>query len=474
MSDVSINYKGSEIASMNASGSKVLTTQGKYCEDNITINYAKPTPVEVESKDVDFYDYDGTRLYSYTKQEFLALNEMPANPTHEGLISQGWNWTLADAKEYVTDYDFLNVGQMYITNDGKTRIYCHFTSEVLSFYLSLQQLDNGKTITIDWGDGTSESTIYGTNVYQHTYSNIGDYVIVLTLNNNGRIQLNNCLIEKSSAASKNENIPYQSVVKKIELGSNVYFGNDTFNGCTNLETITMPNYIASSINSGLFSRCYNLKHIVIPSLITTISDYAFQYCYLLRTVCIPASTTIFARGCFSDCSALERIIMPKNATTITYSMFAFCYKLSKVKLPNTITSIGASAFVSNYQLKSLEMPNTITSIGMAAVQNNYQLKSLEIPTSITSIPNAMFNSCYSLEEITIPSLVGSIGANAFSACFSLKKIYFKPTTPPTCSNSNAWANLPTDCSIYVPTGKLNDYKTATNYPDPTIYTYVEE
>lgn len=42
MSNVSINYKGSEIASMDASGTKTLTTRGKYCEDNITINYTEP------------------------------------------------------------------------------------------------------------------------------------------------------------------------------------------------------------------------------------------------------------------------------------------------------------------------------------------------------------------------------------------------------------------------------------------------
>ena len=31
----------------------------------------------VLSKDVNFYDYEGTLLYSYTKAEFMALSEMP-------------------------------------------------------------------------------------------------------------------------------------------------------------------------------------------------------------------------------------------------------------------------------------------------------------------------------------------------------------------------------------------------------------
>jgi len=53
---------------------------------------------EVAEKDVNFIDYDGTILYSYTAQEAQALEALPANPTHAGLTAQGWNWTLAQIK----------------------------------------------------------------------------------------------------------------------------------------------------------------------------------------------------------------------------------------------------------------------------------------------------------------------------------------------------------------------------------------
>ena len=42
MSDVAINYKGSNIANMNASGTKTLLTAGKYCEDDLEVVYTKP------------------------------------------------------------------------------------------------------------------------------------------------------------------------------------------------------------------------------------------------------------------------------------------------------------------------------------------------------------------------------------------------------------------------------------------------
>lgn len=43
MSDVSISYKGAEIASLDDSGTKRLLTSGKYCEDDIEVAYTKPS-----------------------------------------------------------------------------------------------------------------------------------------------------------------------------------------------------------------------------------------------------------------------------------------------------------------------------------------------------------------------------------------------------------------------------------------------
>jgi len=61
-------------------------------------------------KDVNFIDYDGTILYSYTAAEFANLSALPANPTHSGLTAQGWNWSLSDAKTYVASYGKLWIG----------------------------------------------------------------------------------------------------------------------------------------------------------------------------------------------------------------------------------------------------------------------------------------------------------------------------------------------------------------------------
>lgn len=105
--------------------------------------------------DVTFYDYDGTILHSFSKDEFLALAEMPPLPRQQGLICQEWNWSYEDAIEYVTEYGVLDVGATYITDDGKTRLYIRIAAEGrMDVPLYFQQtVANG--VIIDWGDGSA-------------------------------------------------------------------------------------------------------------------------------------------------------------------------------------------------------------------------------------------------------------------------------------------------------------------------------
>lgn len=43
MADITISYKGNTIAEVSASGTTTLETAGKYCEDDISLAYAKPS-----------------------------------------------------------------------------------------------------------------------------------------------------------------------------------------------------------------------------------------------------------------------------------------------------------------------------------------------------------------------------------------------------------------------------------------------
>lgn len=50
MPDVTISYKGSSVAAMDASGTKTLETRGKYCEGDIVVQYTDPEkPTQTKS-----------------------------------------------------------------------------------------------------------------------------------------------------------------------------------------------------------------------------------------------------------------------------------------------------------------------------------------------------------------------------------------------------------------------------------------
>ena len=42
MADLTVRYKGNPITELSESGTKTLKTAGKYCEGDITVEYAKP------------------------------------------------------------------------------------------------------------------------------------------------------------------------------------------------------------------------------------------------------------------------------------------------------------------------------------------------------------------------------------------------------------------------------------------------
>ena len=382
---------------------------------------------EILGKEVNFLDYDGTILYSYTAAEFAALSSMPANPTHDGLTAQGWNWSLANAKTYVAKYGNLNIGQMYITNDGKTRIYIHLEEGRTSPVLGV--CPNG-TVDIDWGDGTVHDTLTGsdtsTAVYTsaHNYAAPGDYVIQLTVTGSMGFRSNGLLIYAYN--SDDRNYVYQNAIQKVELGSGV-----------------------TSIGIQAFRNCYSLSSITIPNSVTSIDSAAFR-----------------------NCCSLSSITIPNSVTSLSSAAFSTCYSLSNITIPDGVTSIGSNAFQNCYSLSSITIPDGVTSLSSSAFQNCYSLSSITIPNSVTSIDKVAFSTCYSLSSITIPDGVTSIGSNAFQYCYGVAHLYFLPTTPPRVSNSNAFSKIPTDCVIHVPVGSLSAYTSATNYPLSSTYTYV--
>lgn len=354
----------------------------------------------VSPKEVNFIDYDGTVLYAYTVSEAAALTELPPLPSHAGLICQGWNWSLEDIKALGRS---VVVGAMYITDDGKTRLYITIPSNSMAgrpparsdvpLYIS-QTVANG--VTIDWGDGSPAETLDGTgNVNTtHHYDEAGDYVITLEPGEGCELGLG---ADSSSycvmGSTGNNGRVYCNMLQKVEIGRGV-----------------------TGIGSYAFQRCYSLLSITIPDGVTSIGDYTFQYCYSLSSITIPDGTT-FTTGCFS-----------------------FCCSIKYVSIANGIVRLAGNLFY-----------------------NGYGLNFVTIPDSITEINTSAFIYCQSLQSIIVPHSVTKIERTAFQYCSGLSELYVKPVSPPKMENANALGGLLDDCIIYVPAGSLEAYQTATNW-----------
>ena len=390
--------------------------------------------ISVIKKDVNFIDYDGTILHSYTASEALALTALPENPSHDGLTAQGWNWSLSDMKSQVTEIGKCDIGQMYITDDGKTRIYVHFEEGRSSPYLGIG-VDG--SVEVDWGDGSNTETLTGTSLTnettaQHIYVS-GSYVIKLTVVSGSFsfFGVNNAshILKKSTLPTANISKVYANAVQKIELG----------NGIT-------------KIGGYAFNSCSSLSSITIPAGVTSIEGYAFVNCSSLSSITIPAGVTSIGSYVFSSCSSLSSITIPAGVTSIGNNAFYAC-SLSSITIPAGVTSIGGYAFYTCRSFSSITIPDGVTSIGSYA-----------------------FSSCVTLSNITISARVTSIGTNAFNNCYGMAEYHFLPTTPPVITNKNVFTNIQSDCIIYVPYSEdhsiLNAYKTASNWS--TYASYMQE
>ena len=447
-------------------GTKTITENGitdvkNYANANVAV------PMQsIPEKDVNFYDYDGTLLASYTTQEALAFTEMPSLPSHSGLTCQGWNFTLQQMKDYLNDCPWVDIGAMYITNNGHTRLYMTLTdSNILTMPFELSYLQNGY-LTVNWGDGTSD-TITTTGITNHTWQ-INNFpanvVIDIEYTGTGTFSYgaNNMF---------NGNQYFSSCLTKAELGNGNTFnlGNNygKFMYCCAMETITIPYGVEGFKGNSFFRECNSLKCIVIPNSFTGTGQYSFDGCVSARNIILPNTINTSSTQCFNNVASAKRINLPRLLnTSVDTGFFGSCRSLEKIKLPNGVTTIGGQSFASCYSLKELNIPSSVTSIGVASFVDCRNLKEINIPSGLTSLGGQQaFNGCWSITKLKIPSAITSFGQFTFQNCKSLMELDLSEyTSVPTLSNVNAFTGTPENQIIWVKDqSMLTAFSTASNW-----------
>ena len=241
--DISISYAGSQIATMNSSVTKTLLTSGKYCTDNIIIDYTKTGITVTET-----LDSHGGTIVSISGDPVTSLQAKTVIPTSQS-----------------------------------------------------------QTISADSGyDAISEVLVQGDNnlVSSNIASGVSIFGVVGTFAGGGNLK---SFIEQHGTITSFSNsevsiigtgaFAYCTNLTTVSFPSCTSIGNYAFQLCTQLTTASFP--LCKSIGSSAFAYCYSLTTVSFPSC-TSIGLSAFAYCSSLITANFPSCTSIGANA-FNRC-----------------------------------------------------------------------------------------------------------------------------------------------------------------------------
>jgi hypothetical protein len=395
--------------------------------------------VPCEWNDVNFYDYDGTILHSYSWDEFVAKNEMPPLPTHhKGLVCQEWNYTLEEVLEQGGRCD---VGAIYSTEDGHTRIAID-ASKRKDITIKVRAIT--EEVTIDWGDGVVEQLPKNQSrePKKHIYQEEREYIIHI-------YNVGNYEIEISYAP----NLLYVHGGNKLE---------DIYIHATLIKNIIIPNNCW--YQGGVFN--YILKHVNFPRTQTQILSNIFNASYSLTSISIPNTCTLI--NSFFENAYIENLHIPTNVSNITISsirsIHSMCSisvsKKSQIRCEKNCLILNDKVILG---INGCTIPEGVTQINDYACKNSI-VENIDLPDSVIHVGTDAFINLTYPHGINMGKNLTSINNSAFAYMREVKYFDFRKYEHiPNLVNSNAFTGMPTGCVIVVPDALYDQWIVATNW-----------
>ncbi len=230
---------------------------------------------------------------------------------------------------------------------------------------------------------------------------------------------------------------------------------------SDLETIVLPDTLVS-IGTSAFAGCFNLKDVVLPKSVTTVSDNAFN----VYVEGIESKTNVDFTACselayigdyaFHGCGGIKELSLPMTVTSVGEYAFAatgaydsFMTKAAAateekdrfwitgdsiliaayvpegqtvVKVPDGVKMIAGAAFCGWDIAYIPEDTSMLSFSGLSKYNLSYKVTGIELPDTLEVIGDSAFYRMLSLKSIVLPDSLRVIGMHAFSYCDALTSI----------------------------------------------------
>ena len=235
--DLVVTYAGNEIATLSDSGTKTLKTQGKYCTDDITINYTK----------------SGGGGDGYTIDDIAERNMMSGS-------------IYGNSASFISDYAFY--GCLGLTT-------ANFPVATFIGNYAFGHCSNLTTASFP------AATSIGGYAFQNCYSlTTANFPAVTSIGNSAFTNCSRLTTASFSIATLiGSNAFYScSRLTTVSFPAVTSIGNSAFTYCSRLTTVSFP--AVTSIGAYAFYNCYSLTTASFPAA-TSIGISAFRGCRYL-------------------------------------------------------------------------------------------------------------------------------------------------------------------------------------------------
>ncbi len=207
-----------------------------------------------------------------------------------------------------------------------------------------------------------------------------------------------------------------------------------FRDCKGLQEVSFKTAFSfpvrhPEIKACAFSGCEALKRIDIPKNVNSIADDAFQGCSNLESITVDPENTSYhsENNCLIQTEEKKLIAACKDSvipadgsvTCLMLNSLNKCSELTRIDFPDCITEIHGPNDVG---LTSVAFPNGVTNI--TGFKYCTSLTDISIPNSVKNID--AFNGCTGLKEVVFPNGITNI--TGFDNCDGLTSVTIPKST----------------------------------------------